>query len=334
MSEAGFQFAHPGWLLLLAMPLLVGIWLRLTRARDDMERYRAYADEQLLPYLLARHGAASGRRWQRPLWWSLLWILLVLALAGPRWDFHDIQLFRPGNDLVILLDLSASMDVKDVAPSRLLRAHQEIQDLIEYNHQARLGLIAFASRPHVVTPLTQDGASLRLQLPALTTKLLTLRGSRPGEALLRAGQMLAGQPADSGRHVLLITDGDFADDQSVEIATQMAEKNIHLHVFGVGSAQGGEVAGLRRRDGQPILSALNEAALEALAKAGKGLYRLAGYQDSDTRDLLNFIDETAHAQVLAQQKTRVWNERFYYPIGILMLLLLPVFRRTWKDASA
>jgi len=254
-----------------------------------------------LPFLLARHSGQAGRKWQRPVWWSLMWLLLVLALAGPRWDFHDIQLFRPGNDLVILLDLSASMDVKDVAPSRLLRAHQEIQDLIEYNQQARLGLIAFPSTPHVVPPLTQDGASLRLQLPALSTDLLKLRGSRPAEALLRAGQMLAGQPADSGRHILMITDGDFADDQAVETAAQLAEKNIHLHIFGIGTAQGGEVAGLHRRDGQPIISSLNEAALEALAKAGNGLYRLAGYQDSDSHDVLDFIQKAAHTQVLAQQ---------------------------------
>lgn len=177
-DDTGFHFAYPLALWLLAAPILVLLWLRLTVPRESTERYRAYADARLLPFLLGRHDLPIRQQWKRWLGWSGLWILLVTALAGPRWDFTDVQLFRPGSDLVILLDLSESMDLADISPSRLTRARQEIQDLVEQNHHARLGLIGFATLAHVISPLTSDGGSLRSLLPALTTDLVELKGSR------------------------------------------------------------------------------------------------------------------------------------------------------------
>ena len=81
-------------------------------------------------------------------------------MAGPRWDYEDVRLFHPGNNLLILLDISRSMQADDVAPSRLGRARQEIQDLIMQNRQVRLGLIAFASVPHVLSPITEDTVTI------------------------------------------------------------------------------------------------------------------------------------------------------------------------------
>lgn len=331
-DDTGFHFAYPLALWLLAAPILVLLWLRLTVPRESTERYRAYADARLLPFLLGRHDLPIRQQWKRWLGWSGLWILLVTALAGPRWDFTDVQLFRPGSDLVILLDLSESMDLADISPSRLTRARQEIQDLVEQNHHARLGLIGFATLAHVISPLTSDGGSLRSLLPALTTDLVELKGSRLTEALVRAQQMLAGQPADSSRHLLLITDGDFADSNLADFVLRLAKQDIHLHVLGVGTLAGAPVQGpngrpLLESDGSPVISRLDEENLKQLAHLGNGIYQRADYRDTDTAALLESIGQMSHAEVMANQKTRIWKDRYYWLAALAMLLLLPLYRR-------
>jgi Ca-activated chloride channel family protein len=332
MSETSLHFASPWLLLLLLAPLAVWLWLRLTSPREHSERYRMYADQRLLPFLLGHHDLPPRQQWRRFLGWCALWSLLVIAIAGPRWDFRDVQLFRPGSDLVILLDLSRSMDVSDVSPSRLTRARQEIQNLIEQNHHTRLGLIGFATLAHVIAPLTEDGGSLRVLLPAMSTDLVELKGSRLTEALLRAEQMLAGQPADSSRHLLLITDGGFGDGNLEEYVKRLTREGVHLHVLGIGTPEGGLVTGpdgapLRKPDGTQVISRLDEESLKKLAAVGKGVYQRADYRDDDTHSLLEVISELSHAEVVANQKTRIWNERYFLLVALAMLLVLPMYRR-------
>ena len=332
MPDDGFQFAHPWLLLLLLAPLPVWLWLRMSSPREHADRYRAYADARLLPFLLGRHNLPPRQQWRRFVAWSALWALLVTAIAGPRWDFTDVQLFRPGSDLVILLDLSRSMDVTDISPSRLARARQEIQDLVEQNHSSRVGLIGFATLAHIIVPLTDDGKSLRALLPGISTDLVELKGSRLTEALSRAQQMLAGQPTDSSRHLLLITDGDFGDGDLEEYVKRLTRQGIHLHVLGMGTVEGGPVPGPDGRplllpDGSPVISRLQEESLKKLAEVGNGIYQRADYRDTDTAELLDNIGQVSHAEVVANQKTRIWNERYFWLVVPAMLLLLPLYRR-------
>ncbi len=333
MPEAAFHFSSPLWLLALPVPVLVWLWLLFSATRHTTERYAEYADPHLLPYLLGMREIQPQRHWRRFILWTLGWVLLVLALAGPRWDYTDKQLFRPGSDLVILLDLSASMDLTDVAPSRLARARQEIEDLLQQNRHARVGLIAFASVAHVIAPLTEDGSSLRQQLPAISTDLVRMKGSRLTEALIRARQMLAGQPTGSSRHLLLLTDGDFGDSGHLDQATEMAAEGIHLHVLGIGSEQGAAVKGpmgrpLHRPGQGMIISRLDDKGLQQLATRGDGLYRRADFDNDDTGDILRQVARDSELEIVANEKTRVWNERFFWLLGIALLLLLPVYRRT------
>ena len=332
MPEAGFHFAHPWLLLLLLAPLLVWLWLRMTSPLEHSERYRAYADAVLLPFLLGRHDLPPRQQWQRFLAWSVLWSLLVAAVAGPRWDYRDIQLFRPGSDLVVLLDLSSSMNVTDVSPSRMTRARQEIQDLIENNRHSRIGLIGFATQAHIIAPLTEDGNSLLIMLPAISTDLVELKGSRLTEALVRAEQMLAAQPKDSSRHLLLITDGEFGDAGHEEYIKRLSSEGVHLHVLAIGTAEGGPVPGegntlLYHQNGTQVISRLDEQYLKQLAEIGNGIYQLADYRGEDTDALLGVIGKVSHAEVVADQKTRIWNEHFFWFVGLAMLLVMPMFRR-------
>ena len=162
-----FNFAHAGWLwLLLAVPIVAALHLLWRGGASGAERLRGFIDPHLLPHLLRKSDNAQRRsRW--PLvFWCVVWTLSALALAGPRWNFTDVEASKPDRDLVILLDLSKSMDTRDLGPSRLERARQEIGDIIDAEQGLNIGLVAFAAIPHLVVPLTDDMGTIR-HIPAV-----------------------------------------------------------------------------------------------------------------------------------------------------------------------
>ncbi len=331
MTDAGFHFEQPLWLVALLIPGIVYLWLRITSPRHDTDRYRSYADAHLLPFLLGIREMVSGQNLTRLLRWSGLWSLLAIAMADPRWDYKDIQLFQPGNDLLILLDISQSMNTTDVTTSRLTRARQEIDDILRENRNARIGLVAFATLAHVVAPLTEDTYSLHTLLPALTTDLTELKGSRLTEALIRARQLFSGQPNASSKHILVITDGDFGDEAHESLLTQLAQENIRVHVLGIGSTRGGVVVTdsgepVRGPGGAEVISRLDEAGLKRIAEKGNGIYVTADFNDKDTRAILDVVNKYSPAAQVTEQKTRVWNDRFYWLVLVAMMLILPRYR--------
>jgi Ca-activated chloride channel family protein len=331
---SAIHFSEPAWLWALLLCVPVALWLLLTRKFSRRnERIQLYADSHLLPHLLGRSEISTSTQWRRYAHWALVWALLVLAMAGPRWDFTDVQLFRPGTNLVVLFDLSRSMNVSDVKPSRLARAQQELADLLERNRGIRIGVIGFASIAQVVSQVTEDMNSIRRVLPALDTSLVQLPGSRLVNALDRAGELIAGQPKDSVNSLLIITDGDF-DEPGLEQRLQaFAQGGVRVHILGIGTPEGDAVPAregiwMKDRRGQPVVSALNESLLESLAKAGDGIYLRADYRQGDTDRLLDEVKAQALPGSELNERTRVWNERFQWLAGLALLLLLPLFRRT------
>jgi len=331
-----FHFSQPAWLWALLLCLPVAGWLVLfRRLTGNNDRIQQYADTHLLPHLLGRSTASLATQWKRYARWVGLWTLLVLAMAGPRWGFTDVQLFRPGTNLLILMDISRSMKVADVQPNRLMRARQEVEDLLNQNRGIRIGLIGFASVAHVVSPVTEDMQGIHRVLSALDTDLARLQGSRLLFALERAEQLLATQPAESVNSLLIITDGDFDEPGLEQRLKELAAAGIRVHILGVGTLEGDAVPAegrdgpwIMNRTGQPVISSLNEALLQSLAKAGNGLYQRADYRGKDTAKILDVVKAQALPGVHRNERTRVWDERYYWLAGLALLLLLPLFRRT------
>ena len=332
MPETGLHFARPEWLFALLGLIPVLGWLVYSVVRPNKGSIHRYADEHLLPHLTGFRELDVNERWSRFSRWSLLWILLVLALAGPRWDYTDIEAFSPVNELVVLMDISRSMNVADVAPSRLARARQEVQDLVQLNRELRIGLIAFASVPLVISPITEDSQSLLNALPAISTELASLKGSRIDAALDRARQLLGA--GESGRSILLISDGDFDEPDLGDKVRSLHQEGVSLHVLGIGTPGGGPIPAqtgqsdlMRERSGRIIESRLNEQLLQELARAGGGRYLQADFRDNDSVAILELAAGDVGQPTPTQEKTRVWNERFYWLLLPLMLMLAPGFRR-------
>lgn len=326
-TTAALHFASPHWFWALLFLVPLAVWLMKTVRKSGNARIKNYADAHLLPHLLGTQERETRGKVRHFVFWTLLWVPLVLAMAGPRWDYKEVQLFSPQNSLVVILDISRSMQVTDVQPSRFSRARQELEDLLHQAQSVRIGLIAFASVAHVISPVTEDLSSIRRILPALSTDLVRLQGSRLTIALERASQLLEGQPKDGGHALLIVSDGGFSEPGLEDQIKAFSEKGIRVHALGIGTPEGGWVPepdkpNRARIPWKPVLSRLDESQLHRFANAGQGVYETANFLDSDTQNILDAVMQHASVQTVGDSRIRVWEEYFIWPVGLVLLLLI------------
>lgn len=333
MLFENFHFAQPLCFSLLPLPVLIwGIpWVR------QVVPLKQFADKHLLPYLQLSHTAQPvGKRFNLKTiisWWAI-WILGIIALAQPRWEFTEQPVFKPQINLMILLDISDSMRVHDESggQSRFEKAVQEITDLLaQPNHSVNIGLVAFAGIPHFISPLTDDYKTLNYLLDDLKPELTPVQGSHLKLALETVKQQLANLDARY-THLLLISDGDLTTEDQQQSLKLLPQLPYPLYSLGVGTPQGDFIPlddKTWRRDsqGNVVISKLNEAFLTQLAQANQGFYQHASYQQNDTNAIIQRLQQPITTSAEAKKTEKLWHEHFYLAVWLMLFLLLPYFRR-------
>ena len=196
------QWREPLWLLLVFLPLLLRAW----RKRDGgmSRRLGAYADAHLLPQLLT--GPSTNRRSAGELLLGIAWLLAAVAAAGPYLaEGEEKQEQRRGIDLAVLIDISPSMNVTDVTPSRLQRAKLELRDFAQRLGGSRVGLVAFSRNAYTLLPLTHDRTAFLHTVDLLDVSLPVRRGTHLARGLEVAEQLLE-QGGERARAILLVRD--------------------------------------------------------------------------------------------------------------------------------
>ncbi|MBF0425400.1 MAG: VWA domain-containing protein [Magnetococcales bacterium] len=329
--EAGFHFLRPEWLWGV-LPLLI-LLRRLWRHAGSDQAWRRLCDPHLLSHLL-RAGDQPPRR----VWFWLLAAGLsaaILALAGPTWSRTPTPLFRPQEALVVVLDLSRSMLVGDVPPSRLERAKQKLNDLLQRLGAGQTGLVVFAGTAFVAAPLTDDVNTIRALLGSLEPELLPVQGSLPHHGLEQALRLLERTVINQGA-VLLITDGDAAPARSLEMARQLAAHGYRLSVLAVGTTTGGPIpaAGggfIHDRQQRPVIATLESDALATLARVGDGAFALLSTDDHDLDTLLPALKRgaTLGPARSARATAAAWDDRGPWLLFLIVPLAALAFRRGW-----
>src|SRR5690348_3769230 len=203
----------------------------------------------------------------------------VVALAGPRWGRTQIHTESRALSLVFAVDISRSMLAEDVPPSRLQRAIRESRRLIQDLDGDRLGLIAFAGRSYILSPLTVDGSATRMYLDALDPDLASEGGTTLASVLAQGTQLLSATSDAADRVLVLFTDGEAHDTlpEIVHQATALKEAGVHLIVVGEGGARptripirdstGALIEYKRDEDGTVIQTQRRDDILRAVADA-------------------------------------------------------------------
>lgn len=325
------QWRHPWGALLLVLPLLLG-WL----ARRRRRQLAGYADAALLPWAVQRDAADAVSRTRRVAE-VLAWALLAAAAAGPRLPaaLADGQAGdRPPHviDVMVVLDVSASMSARDVSPDRLARARLELQDLLRRVHGERLGLLIYAAQAGVQLPPTDDTALFAHALQQAGPALLDAPGTDLARALTLAhAQLGRGDPAHR-RAVLLLSDAeeDSLQGGAGEAVAQAVEAlraaDIPLYVL-VTASEAGTVFELpdgsrALRDGAPAVSRPDVAAYRRLARRSGG--DLALLRDGEADWLQLYDDGLARlpGAAVPAAAAQVWRELYGWPLGLALLLLV------------
>jgi Ca-activated chloride channel homolog len=325
------HFSEPLWLcLVLVIPIVWLAYFFFYLQHTPEHRLDKFIDSHLLPYLLINQTEKKASLWKSLLLWSVVWSCLTLALAGPRWTFREIETFSKDQSLVILLDLSESMNATDTKPSRLVRAKQKIEDLLRASNGVKIGLIAFAADPHMITPLTEDKDTIRHLLPTLQTDLVYVQGSRLSSAFEMALTLLNSEPGHN-KSLLVVSDGGFEDASAMTTAKNLAEKGIVIHTMGVGTLEGAPLQDLKgkiiKKNGSPLLSRLEKDTLNEISRIGKGHYLEAHYSTQNENIIFKELEQRAVAAVEAGKKSRLWDERFYFLIFPAIPIILWWFRK-------
>ncbi|MGI9326523.1 MAG: VWA domain-containing protein [Pseudomonadales bacterium] len=322
-----FHFLRPLWLLVLP-PTLALLWYWAQRQRSGGQ-FEGRIDPTLLAVLLDRD--ANTRHNITPLLLAAGMCLALLALAGPTWERLPQPVERDADGLVIVLDLSLSMYVKDVSPSRLVRARQKVTDTLRLRRQGFTGLIAYAGDAHAVAPLTDDTDTIANLLAALSPEMMPVLGSDAGAAIELAQELLQSAGMQQGR-ILLVTDGI---DRLADVTSQRS-RDYPLSVLGVGTAEGAPIPldfanqpgrVLQTQQGDIIRARLDEDRLREVAELGYGQYRTAELGDADIQALLSTQLPGDTASIDSERRFDQWADRGYWLALLLLPLLAAGFRK-------
>jgi len=317
-----FHFIRAYWLWLF-IPLILGVWLWRHR-KVHSQSWQSVCDKKLLPFILSDN--QESNRYQSSLILSLIGAFCILAMAGPTWKKLPQPVFREQSALVIALDLSRSMDVADIKPSRLARARLKVIDILNKRREGQTALLVYADEAFAVSPLTEDSKTIESMVNSLSTDLMPSQGSRPDKAIKKAEEMLKQAGANSG-NILLITDG-IPENYIVEEVVPKQPLN-KLSVLGIGTEDGAPIpirngSFLKDSKGAIVVPKLKEQQLRQLASQGGGRYSRLLVDDSDINYLVADIDRAVNNINLQSEDelkltTDIWQEEGPW----LLLLVIP-----------
>jgi len=335
-----FRFENIDYLYgLLMIPLFILLFVlyRMWRKRA----LRRYGDIQVISRLMPE--VSESRPVLKFIFLMIAYIFLIIGIANPQIGSKLEKVERKGADLMIALDVSNSMLAEDIRPNRLTRSTQAISKLVDNLQGDRIGIVVFAGKAYMQLPITTDYSAAKMFLSTISTGMVPSQGTAIAEAI----EMAAGsfRQDDRSKALIIITDGEDHEGDAIEAARTAAQQGVRLYTIGMGSpegtpipvydANGNQVGYKKDRQGQTIISRLNETMLQQIASAGDGIYIRATTSRDGLDRIFEEIDQLEKAEIETQMFSE-YEDRFQYFLAIALLLLsaellIPQKRSRWAD---
>ena len=317
------KFASPEYFyLLIAVPVLLAVYIYSNYRRN--RNLRLYGDVNLLKSLMPD---VSVYRPGLKFWLSLAaLVLIVITLARPHFGSKKETVTRQGIEVVIALDISNSMMAEDIAPNRLEKAKKIISRLIDKFENDKVGLIVFAGDAFVQLPITNDFISAKMFLETISPALISRQGTDIGGAISLAMKSFTSTEG-VGKAIVLITDGENHEGGAEEAAKMATEKGMNVYVMGIGSLDGAPIPAdgsndyRRDKEGNVVVTKLNEEMAQSVAQAGNGAYIRVDNTNNAEKLLNKEIDKLAKADVTTEVYTE-FNEQFEFIAWLAFILLV------------
>lgn len=213
-------------------------------------------------------------------------VFIIISIAGPKIGTEVREVKRRGVDMLIALDLSASMNAEDVRPSRLDKAKFEIRRLIDRLKGDRVGLVVFTGEAYLQSPMTLDYSALLLFLEIVDTDQMPSSATdfkAAMETSLAAFESLEETATEAAKVLLIISDGEDHGQSYSEALENLIDSNVSIYTLGIGTQEGttiplyeeetGQLVGYKRdREGRVVTTSLLTTTLRDIASSGSGSY--------------------------------------------------------------
>ncbi|MBS2212388.1 VWA domain-containing protein [Carboxylicivirga mesophila] len=323
-----FRFEHPDALyLLLLIPALAFIHLYLAKRRR--KALEEFGNVELLNDLMPN---VSFKRPTVKFYILLLaFILLIITIAGPQYGSKLQTVKRKGIELIVALDVSNSMMAQDIEPNRLERAKRAISRLIDKLQNDRVGFIVFAGEAYVQLPITTDYASAKMFLNSINTNVVGTQGTAIGAAINKGISSFTTQE-DINRAIIVITDGENHEDDPLAAAKMAADKGIKIYTVGMGLPKGAPIPVaegrsndfMKDKDGNVVISKLDEETLQKVAITGNGAYIPANNIRNGINNLVDELSQLEKSELEAKVYTD-YDDQFQYFAAFALLLIILEF---------
>lgn len=315
-------FAQSQYLfLILLIPLFFLVQAVVLKLRR--RRLQRLGDEALVERLMPSYSKAKV--WVSLVLFSLGFFFFVLAISRPQIGAALKERQTKGAEVMIALDVSNSMLAEDYSPNRLERAKLAISRMVDRLREDRIGLIVFAGNSFVQLPITTDYVSAKMFLSSISNESVPIQGTAIGEAINTAMRSFSSQ-SDKSRAIIVITDGENHEDDPVAAAKQASDLGVRVFAIGVGSPEGtmipmGEGDYLRDKEGNPVVTRLDETVLQDVANAGKGVYVRAGNSEFGLNPIIDDIrrmEDEKYSSIVFEE----YDEQFMYFMGLALLFFV------------
>ncbi len=319
-----FRFARPEYLyLLMLIPVLIGFFYYALIIKS--KRLKTLGNKALLRVLMPE---ASHIR-PRVKFYLLLTalILSIFMMAGPQFGTKLEKQKRQGVELVIAVDVSNSMLSQDLKPDRMSRAKRVLNHLIDNLQNDKVALMIFAGDAYVQMPLTTDVSSAKMFLSNINPGMVPVQGTAIGMAIKRSMQLFSSTDTNVGKSIIIITDGENHEDDAVKMAQEALKNGITVNVMGVGTPEGAPIpiAGTQSfrkdKDGNVVVTKLNETMCAEIATAGGGMYVRVDNSSSAVRALSSELDKLTKSEIESQVYSQ-YNEQYIAIAWIVLVLLV------------
>jgi len=318
------------WLLSLVvvLPVLI-VWFIVRSDRARRSRITRMGEMDIVSRLMPPN-AMRSQKW-RGARLAVAGALIGVGISGPRWGTEQTIVRTRGIDMVFALDASLSMMATDDRPNRMTHMKQEVRRLRAMSAGDRVGLIAFAGRSYVLSPLTIDAGALDLFLDNLDPSVVGQAGSSLSKAIRQGTDLLLLTKTGSDRALILMSDGEAFEDQAdvVAEARRAGQQGVSLVTVGFGTTAGANIpikengANTLKRDdsGQIVVTRYSPDMLRAAAQAAGGTFIPAEQGDKATRVRAALASLRRQQRAASAGESKTPRYQWFLLPAVLLLLL-------------
>lgn len=320
----GFEYIWP----LILIPVLVVVTYYVYR-------YGMQKSKDKAKLLGAVHMIKNAIKNTHPRQVYMSWLLitasvvaLCIAIANPQWGYTESEAKVLASDIFIAIDISQSMNAKDVAPSRLEKAKAIAEEIILAHKGDRIAIILFAGRAYMQMPLTADVGAALTNVRSINTSMAGTQGTDIASAIDIAQKNIKDKSAAS-RAIIVMSDGEDHEEQAVSAAKSAIDNLLSVTTIAIGTVEGDMIPVdnenredfKRDENGNAFISKVNVDMLTGIAKAGGG--QIYDYSDTKSiidgleKDLANLSKEVQQVKSMSQANSYYW---IFALIGLLLIL--------------